>query len=285
MDALSNKKLRHELGQSDRETVQTNGSDKLASTSVKELNEEYELIKDKLKEEGYNQDIFDVNIPQAYKAQRKDTEEQQVEELVKKGATFSASGIFMNTGSMLITSDALLSASKQVLDNRNKAKQDKVDKESDKAESIKLKAIEAYDVFKASTSKGDKTSVATYTKMLKYLLVATESSDKISSFKTKTQIMARIMDIDKWEDVFLKLKGEREVTTNEVETATDTAQGENELISTEVEKEVTRNEVETATETTQGENELISTEVVTATETTEGENEGTRTELERATEV
>ena len=33
--------------------------------------------------------------------------------------------------------------------------------------------------------------------------------------------MTRIMDIDKWQDVFVKLEEEREDKTNEVETATD----------------------------------------------------------------
>jgi len=71
-------------------------------------------VKIKLKNEGINHEIFDIKIPHAYKAQRKATEEEQVQELVKKSATFSASGIFMHTGSMLLTSDVLLSASRTV---------------------------------------------------------------------------------------------------------------------------------------------------------------------------
>lgn len=82
---------------------------------------------------------------------------------------------------MLITSDALLSASKQVLDDRNVKKQDKADKEEYKLEETKSKDIAAYDTFK----KGDKVIAALWNDVLNYILIATESSDKISSFKNK----------------------------------------------------------------------------------------------------
>lgn len=78
----------------------------------------------------------------------------------------------MNTGSMLITSDSLLSASKQVLDNRNKKQQAQTYKALEKMQVIKTKALVAYDIF----TKGDKDTAAMYNDMLKYLLAATESS-------------------------------------------------------------------------------------------------------------
>jgi len=70
---------------------------------------------------------------------------------------------------MHITSDALLSASKQVIDNRNKKQQDKNDKDLEKVQVTKTKALAAYDTFK----KGEKTTAAMYNDILKYLLVAT----------------------------------------------------------------------------------------------------------------
>ena len=216
MNALTNKKIRHELGQSSIKTdryiiaVQTPPQEVAeANSSINALNEEYQAIKAKLKDEGFNHEIFDVDIPHAYKAERKDTEEEQVEQLVKKGATFSASGIFMNTGSMLITSDALLSASKQVLDNRNKKQQAQNDKALEKVQVAKTKALVAYDTFK----KGNKDTGAMYNDMLKYLLVATESSDKMSSFKSKVDTKNRLIQTDNWEDIFIKLKAEN-VTEN-----------------------------------------------------------------------
>ena len=82
---------------------------------------------------------------------------------------------------MLITSDTLLSASKQVWHNRNKKQQAQTDRAQEKVQIIKTKALVAYDTLK----KGDKLTAAMYNDMLKYLLIATESSKKISSFKNK----------------------------------------------------------------------------------------------------
>ena len=176
----------HELGQSSIKTDPCIVADRRSPSQevaekesiINALNEEYQAIKTKLKEEGFNHEILDVKIPHAHKTERKDTEQEQIEQLVKKGATFSVSGIFMNTGSMLITSDTLLSASKQVLHNRNKKQQAQTDRAQEKVQIIKTKALVAYDTLK----KGDNITAAMYNDMLKYLLIATESSEKISSF-------------------------------------------------------------------------------------------------------
>ena len=105
---------------------------------------------------------------------------------------------------MLITSDALISASKQVLYNRNKKQHAQSDKALEKVQVTKTKALMAYDTLK----KGDKVSAAMYNAMLKYLLVATEYSDKISSFKNKKDTKNRLIQTDNWEDIFIKLKAE-----------------------------------------------------------------------------
>ena len=49
-----------------------------------------------------------------------------IHNLVNRGSTFSASGLFMNTRNMMITSNSLLKASKKILLDREK---DKVEKE------------------------------------------------------------------------------------------------------------------------------------------------------------
>ena len=95
----------------------------------------------------------------------------------------------MNTSSMLITLDAPLNASKQVLNNRNKNKQAITDKALDKVQVVKTKVIAVYDTF----NKGDKVSATMYTGLLKYLLIAIESSDKISSFKNKEEAKNRLV--------------------------------------------------------------------------------------------
>ena len=49
-----------------------------------------------------------------------------IQNLVNRGSTFSVSGLFMNTGNMMITSNSLLKASQKKLLDREK---DKVEKE------------------------------------------------------------------------------------------------------------------------------------------------------------
>ena len=144
MNALKNKKIQHEIGE-----TESNIHVGETSQDIKKLSEDYEATKIKLKGEGYNHEIFDIKISHAYKAQWKATKIEQVQELVKKGATFSASGIFMHTGSMLITSEALLCVSRTVLDNRNTKAKEKQYGGDLKLQYFKLKAAESYEALKS----------------------------------------------------------------------------------------------------------------------------------------
>ena len=167
MNALKNKKIRHEIGE-----TESNIHIGETSQDIQKLSEYYEANKINLKNEGYNHEIFYINIPHDHKAQRKATNIEQVQELVNKGATFSASGIFMHTGSMFITSEAILSASRIVLDNRNAKAKEKQDGSALKLQDFKLKAAKSYDVFKS----GAFVTVVMYTSMLKYSFIATKSA-------------------------------------------------------------------------------------------------------------
>ena len=111
---LTNNKVRSELGQ-------TNPDEKLEN-----LVKEYERLKIDLAAEGHNSECFDESIPTASKVAREETEEKMIQNLVDRGSTFSAYGLFMNTGNMMITSNSLLKASRKILLDREK---DKVEKE------------------------------------------------------------------------------------------------------------------------------------------------------------
>ena len=108
----------------------------------------------------------------------------------------------MHTGSILITSEALLSASRTVLVNRNAKAKDKQDGAAQKLQDFKLKSAESYDLFKSRAF----VTVVMYTSMLKYALIATKSGDTMSSFQNKADIESRLKSIDNWEDLFTKLK-------------------------------------------------------------------------------
>ena len=60
--------------------------------------------------------------------------------------------------------------------------------------------------------------------ILKYILIATESSDKMSSFKNKQQTMKKVTQIDKWEDIITRLKEENEVINSIENRAAESAQ-------------------------------------------------------------
>jgi len=55
-------------------------------------------------------------------------------------------------------------------------------------------------------------------------LIATESSNKISSFKNKQQTMNRVTQTDKWEDTIAKLKKVNEVINSIENHAAESAQ-------------------------------------------------------------
>ena len=86
---------------------------------------EYERLKIDLAAEGYNSECFDESIPTASKVAREETKEKMKQNLVDRGSTFIASGLFMNTGNMMITSNSLLKASKKTLLDREKDKEEK----------------------------------------------------------------------------------------------------------------------------------------------------------------
>ena len=78
-----------------------------------------------LSAEGYNSECFHESIPTASKLACEETEEKMIQNLVDRGSAFSASGLFMNTGNMMITSNSLLKASKKTLMDREKDKEEK----------------------------------------------------------------------------------------------------------------------------------------------------------------
>ena len=93
---LKNKHVRHELGQ--REVNQ----------ELEEVNNEYHQAKKHLKDEGFRVDgIFDASITTATTIKRKEREDIQAKELLKKKGAFSASSIFTNIGTMCVSSTSI----------------------------------------------------------------------------------------------------------------------------------------------------------------------------------
>ncbi len=79
-NCLKDKKVRKELGQHTEDEPLEN------------LQHKYDLLCDSIEGDHFNPGIFDASIPTAAHVNRAETEEEQVEELLKAGKAFSASG-------------------------------------------------------------------------------------------------------------------------------------------------------------------------------------------------
>ena len=113
----------------------------------------------------------------------------------------------MHIWSIPITSEALLNASKTVLDNRNLKAKEKKDR-AEKLHDIKVKAVESYDL----QLSGAIVTVSIYANILKYVLIATKSDDTMSLFKNKVEMENRLKPTDNWMDLITKLNTEMEET-------------------------------------------------------------------------
>ena len=108
----------------------------------------YGECKGKLKAEGFNHEVFDPEIPKAFVVKRAETDKQQVQKLIDKGATFSTSGLFLHTGNMIITSDEITAAQKFHLDEIEKKKQNKIEEKNEERLQNVQKAVQAVEKFK-----------------------------------------------------------------------------------------------------------------------------------------
>ena len=146
---------------------------------------EYERLKIDLAAEGYNSECFDESIPTASKVAREETEEKMIQNLVDRGSTFSASGLFMNTGNMMITSNSLLEASKKMLLDREK---DKVEKEQANLAEVQKKIDIGLTAYISFTATHDKPKATDFKNILSALFIMTESEDVISHYKKHSPV-------------------------------------------------------------------------------------------------
>ena len=77
---MKNRRVRKELGQVNKDAV-------LEDTQMR-----YNVLVHDIEGQGFNPVIYDAVIPSAAHAQRAETKDAQVEELLKSGKAFSASG-------------------------------------------------------------------------------------------------------------------------------------------------------------------------------------------------
>ena len=108
-NCLKDKKVRKELGQHTEDEALEN------------LQHKYDLLCDSIEGDHFNPGIFDASIPTAAHVNRAETEEEQVEELLKAGKAFSASGQWNMCESRIGNAGVTIKAQKRQLERNENA--------------------------------------------------------------------------------------------------------------------------------------------------------------------
>jgi hypothetical protein len=109
-NCLKNKKVRKELGQHVRDD------------RLEELQVCHDVLNDRVETQGFNIGIFDHVIPTADHVKRAETQNEQVEELLKSGKAFSASGQWNLCSSRIGNAGVTLEAQKRQLEMNEQAR-------------------------------------------------------------------------------------------------------------------------------------------------------------------
>ena len=116
---LTNKRVRKELGQRNKDKA------------LEDLQFKYDVLVDSLESIGHNPGIFEATIPMAVHVERAETETAQVEQLLKSGKAFSASGQWNFCDSRIGNAGVTLRAQKRQLQLNEAARIKAADKRSE----------------------------------------------------------------------------------------------------------------------------------------------------------
>ena len=167
-------------------------------SKLEQLQLDYELAKSNAKACGLNEDAFNLEIPIAKAIERKETSEDQVQELLKNKAAFKAGGLFLHTKNMLFNSKTIIEAERRTL----KAVQDKKDHQVHKktAEQVKIQteACEAYARIKNDPTY--KVLAPDFRAILRHVLVVMKDPSVISSYKNNQMVQEKLLTIP-WKDM------------------------------------------------------------------------------------
>jgi hypothetical protein len=116
---LANKRVRKELGQHNKDKA------------LEDLQFKYDVLVDALEGIGHNPGIFEATIPMVVHVERAETETAQVEQLLKSGKAFSASGQWNHCDSRIGNAGVTLRAQKQQLQINEATRLKAADKRSE----------------------------------------------------------------------------------------------------------------------------------------------------------
>jgi hypothetical protein len=181
-NCLKDKKVRKELGQ------QTENEE------LENLQLKYDLLCDLNEGDRFNHGIFDATIPTAAHVNRANTEEEQVEELLKAGKAFSASGQWNLCDSRIGNAGVTLKAQKRQLEMNENARLKIANKKSEAQSKMLDKALRALEKFELhSHSMTDKD----WGDVIRWVLPAANVDFLLKDLKKKDEIMAKLATLPK----------------------------------------------------------------------------------------
>lgn len=179
---LTNHKVRKELGQNVRDE------------GLQSIQFQYDVLVDVVESEehGFNPGIFDAAIPTAVHVARAATEDEQVEELLKAGKAFSASGQWNLCDSQIGNAGVTLRAQKMQLAMNEEARS----KVAEKKMQGQMKTLEKAQVAleKYSTSARDANSLTEkeWGDIIRWVLPAAKVDFLLKDLKKKDEMLAKL---------------------------------------------------------------------------------------------
>jgi hypothetical protein len=174
---LQNPKVRRELGQHIRDET------------LEDLQVRYDMMVENVEAVGFNPGIFDAVVPTAVHVDRADTAEQQVEELLKSGKAFSASGHWNMCSSRIGNAGVTLMAQKRQIALNEEARLKIVEKKmqtNTKALQKAQQALEKYQANKNSLNDKD------WGDVVRWVLPEAKVEFLLKDLKKKEQIIAKL---------------------------------------------------------------------------------------------
>ena len=179
---VKNRKVRHELGQRERDE------------SLEELQVQYDRLVDMAKEHGLNAGVFDGRIPVAKQVEREVDEDNQVRQLLAKKGTFSASGLWNVCATRIGNASVVLRAQREqlVLDAGKIAvqSQTKIDRRAKQLQAAQ-QSLHKHENNPATMNDKD------WIDIIKWVLPESNADGLLKDLRKTDLIVAKLMSLDR----------------------------------------------------------------------------------------
>jgi hypothetical protein len=174
---MKNRRVRKELGQVNKDAV------------LEDIQMRYDVLVHDIEGKGFNPGIYDAAIPSAAHVQRAETEDAQVEELLKSGKAFSASGQWNFCESRIGNAGVTLRAQKIQLQRNEAVKENAATKKSEaqfKALDKAQTALVKYELDQGSLTDMD------WGHIIRWVLPEAKVPFLLKDLKKRDQIVAKL---------------------------------------------------------------------------------------------